>query len=202
MSNFVIDNLTNENLIFMEDITLSYLTVDLDNLQGPQVQRLVRPVRSVRELFEDREAFDRLPQNAPAYEVASYLPVAEGTPGGLFYGITRIHSWIVGDEYMMTKGHFHARIDRAEFYWGLRGEGLLLLMDGNRNCRAEKVFPGSLHYIGGGIAHRMINTGDEIFSFGACWPSDAGHDYATIARDGFAVRVKKVNGQPRIVKTE
>lgn len=186
----------------MEDITLSGLTLDGDRLLGTQVQRIIRPIGSVRELFEDREAFERLPQQAPAYEVESYLPVPEGTPGGLFYGITRIHPRMVGNEYMMTKGHFHANLDRAEFYWGLQGEGLLLLMDPERNCRAERVFPGSLHYIRGGVAHRMINTGNEIFSFGACWPSDAGHDYETIAREGFSARVKCIDGEVQLVKTE
>lgn len=184
----------------MENITFSGPTLDADRLVGAQVQHIVRTVGSVRELFEDMEAFDRLPQQAPAYEVESYLPVPEGTPGGLFYGITRIHPRMVGDEYMMTKGHFHANLDRAEFYWGLQGEGLLLLMDAARSCRAERVFPGSLHYIRGGIAHRMVNTGSGIFSFGACWPSDAGHDYETIARKGFSVRVKCIGGKAQLVK--
>lgn len=184
----------------MANISLSGLIVEDDQLSGPDIQQIVRPISSVRELFEDQQAFDRLPQDAVAYEVASYLPEAEGTPGGLYYGITRIHPWMVGDEYMMTKGHFHAQIDRAEFYWGIQGEGLLLLMDCDRNCRAEQVFPGSLHYIRGGIAHRMINTGKAIFSFGACWPSDAGHDYQTISREGFAARVKRIDGEPHIIK--
>jgi oxalate decarboxylase/phosphoglucose isomerase-like protein (cupin superfamily) len=38
----------------------------------------------------------------------------------------------VGKEYFMTKGHFHMRPDRAEFYRGVRGEGMLIMMDRNR----------------------------------------------------------------------
>ena len=105
----------------------------------------------------------------------------------------------VGDEYMMTKGHYHASIDRAEFYWGLEGEGMLILMDEQRNVWAERVFPGSLHYIPGGVAHRMANVGSSLFSFAACWPSDAGHNYAEIAEKGFSARLIEVNGIPHLI---
>jgi hypothetical protein len=37
----------------------------------------------------------------------------------------------------MTKGHFHAIENRAEYYWGIEGEGILLLMDKKRNTRAS-----------------------------------------------------------------
>lgn len=171
-------------------------------LVGEQVENSIRTIGGLTGIFEDEEALKRLPQEALAYEVASLLPVGEGTSGGLYFGVTRIHPWMVGDEYMMTKGHFHANADRAEFYWGIDGEGLLLLMDENRKCWAERVFPGSLHYIPGRVAHRMVNTGNEIFSFGACWSSDAGHDYASIATHGFSARVKQVNGKPQLIKTE
>jgi glucose-6-phosphate isomerase len=185
----------------MNNLTLPKLFFTGGRLVGEGIESLVRPVSSLKGIFEDEAAFFKLPQDEIAYEVSSHLPLPEGTPGGLYFGITYIHPWMVGDEYMMTKGHFHAQIDRAEYYWGLEGEGLLLLMDQQRNCWAEQVFPGSLHFISGGVAHRMINTCNQIFSFGACWPSDAGHDYGSIAKQGFSVRVKKVNGKPQLIKS-
>ncbi len=184
----------------MENIQTPRLRIDADLLQGEQVEHSRRTIADIRTIFEDQQAAGQLPQQALAYEVDSFLPEAEGTPGGLYFGITRIHPGMVGDEYMMTKGHFHAQVDRSEFYWGICGEGILLLMDAQRNCRAERVTPGSLHYIPGGIAHRMINTGNAVFSFGACWPSDAGHDYQSIAHDGFSARVKRIDGQPTLCK--
>lgn len=127
------------------------------------------------------------------------MPEQEGTPGGLYFGITYLHPGKVGNEYFMTKGHFHANIDRAEFYWGLEGEGLLILMDQLRRVWVERVFPGSLHYIPGGMAHRMANTGNTLFSFAACWPSDAGHNYREIADHGFAARLLEVDGKPQLI---
>jgi len=183
----------------MNEIKPSPLLFSAARLEGPGVEKSRRMLGDLAEIFEDREALEALPADTVAYEVASYMPVADGTPGGLFFGISYLHPVMVGDEYMMTKGHFHNRIDRAEFYWGLEGEGVLLMMDGERGCRAETVSPGSLHYIPGGVAHRLVNTGDVILAVGACWPSDAGHDYGSIARDGFSARVKKVDGKPALI---
>jgi glucose-6-phosphate isomerase len=51
------------------------------------------------------------------------------------------------------------------------------------------MFPGSLHYIKGNTSHRVANTGESVLSFGACWPSDAGHDYNVIAKEWFCKKV-------------
>ena len=99
----------------------------------------------------------------------------------------------------MTKGHFHARRETAEYYWGIAGKGVLLLMDESGNCTVQAVEKGSLHYIGGHIAHRLINIGDEDLLVGACWPSDAGHDYGSIAGSGFPVRVVCKDNQAVVI---
>ena len=62
--------------------------------------------------------------------------------------------------------------------------------------------PGSLHYIPGNVGHRLINVSDSILSVGACWPSDAGHDYRSIVERGFPVRVKKADGKPVFTGSE
>ncbi len=59
--------------------------------------------------------------------------------------------------------------------------------------------PGSLHYIPGHTAHRVVNTGDQILKFGACWPSDAGHNYETITSQGFSARVKEIDNSIELV---
>lgn len=163
------------------------------------MEKITRRLKDLRGIFHDEDSFGLMPQDMVAYEVSSYCPEKEGTPGGLFFGITYLYLGKVGNEYFMTKGHFHANIDRAEFYWGLKGEGMLILMDQNREVWCERVFPGSLHYIPGGIAHRMANTGNQLFSFGACWPSDAGHNYERIANDGFAARLVEKDGIAQLI---
>ena len=132
------------------------------------------------------------------YEVKSCLE--NEIIGGLNFGITYLYPGKVGNEYYMTKGHFHLNKNSTEYYWGIEGEGILLLMDESRHIQAERMFPGSLHYIKPNIAHRVCNIGTILLSFGACWPSDAGHDYLKIEEQGFSGRIIEVNGKPQLVK--
>lgn len=95
----------------------------------------------------------------------------------------------VGDEYYLTKGHFHAVRDRSEVYLGLAGEGRLVLATEDGRHRVEPIRPGTVNYVPGGWAHRSVNVGGEPLVFFAAYVGDAGHDYETIARDGFPVLV-------------
>ena len=169
------------------------------HLAGEPIISQTRKLKDLKGIFKNQEAFNQMDQEQLAYTVQSWLPVADGTPGGLFFGASTIYPGKVGNEYFMTKGHFHSQSDRAEFYWGVQGKGMLVLMDRDRNTRAEEVYPGSLHYIGGEIAHRLANTGDEKLIVGACWPSDAGHDYEEIAENGFSARLMEIEGIPKLI---
>ncbi len=168
-------------------------------LTGNAVEQAVKTIKDVRDIFSDAASGRQLPDERVVYEVASYLPVPQGTSGGLFFGITYIHPGTVGNEYFMTRGHFHQLSDRAEYYWCIEGEGMLILMDRQRSTRAERMYQGSLHYIDAGIAHRTANTGSSILSFGACWPADAGYDYESISRDGFSKILINDNGSPALI---
>jgi len=169
-------------------------------IHGAAVVDVTRTLADLGGIFEDESTYESMDPTIIVYSVSSVFPVKAGTEGGLFYGATAIRSGSVGGEYFMTKGHFHARLDTAELNWGIKGEGILLLMDENRAIRAEKVVPGSLHYIPGRVAHRMVNVGDEVFVFGASWPSDAGENYAKIRREGFSARVRRGPDGPMVVE--
>ena len=133
------------------------------------------------------------------YRTQFFLPVPEGLEGGLFWGTTFIEPGRVGDEYFMTKGHFHAKRDRSEYYVTAAGSGALILMAEDGATHAQFMTPGSVHYSPGHTAHRVANTGDTRLSFLACWPSDAGHDYQTIAEHGFSARLRCIDGKPELV---
>ena len=169
------------------------------NLVGNEIEHITRTLGDIRSIFEQNDRITAQQADQTAYKVSSYLPEKEGTPGGLYFGITRLCAGLVGDEYFMTKGHFHANTDTAEFYWGIEGEGVLILMDEQGNIKGERMFPGSLHYIPGRIAHRVANVSDSTLSFGACWPSNAGHNYDIIEQNGFTARLKKMNGKPQLI---
>src|SRR5699024_12766925 len=83
------------------------------------------------------------------------------TDGNLLFGTSIVYPGKVGDEYHMTKGHFHTIIDTAEVYYRLSGEGYLMMENPEGDWKAEKFSPGQAVYTPGRYAHRSINTGNE-----------------------------------------
>jgi glucose-6-phosphate isomerase len=164
-------------------------------------EHLIESTKTIGQLtgmFLDEGARQKMDQSQLVYRVQAHLPVPDGTTGGLFFGTTWIQPGTVGGEYFMTHGHFHQLADRGEYYWGLKGNGVLILMDEQRNGRAEYMEPGSLHYIPAYTAHRVANIGDKELVFGASWPSDAGHNYDEIKKHGFSKRLFNRDGVPTL----
>jgi len=159
-----------------------------------------RHLSDLRGLFHDREAEAALLADDPlVYRVydAADLPKQDGH---LLYSTTVIQPGRVGDEYFMTKGHFHARADRAELYYGLSGQGMLLLQTPDGRVESLPMVAGTAAYVPPYWGHRTANTGDAPFVFLAAYPADAGYDYGTIARDGFACLVVAAPDGPRVVQ--
>jgi glucose-6-phosphate isomerase len=75
-------------------------------------------------------------------------------------------------------------------------------MDRAGHTWAEDMTPGSLHYIAGEVAHRIVNTGDKPIRVTACWPSDAGHDYQVEGGRGFGARIVEERGAPVLVSAQ
>jgi glucose-6-phosphate isomerase len=150
-------------------------------------------------IFRDQQAWEQLDPETTVYRVWWWEPVPSGTEGGLFWGITEIQPGRVGKEYFMTRGHWHIVRNRAEFYGTVSGTGKLVLMDRAGRTWFEDMTPGSLHYVAGEVAHRIVNTGDVPIRAIACWPSDAGHDYEIASGRGFGARIMEERGAPVLV---
>ncbi len=148
-------------------------------IAGQGIAEIKRTLGDLKGVFRDEQACASLNPATLVYTVQLFQPIEEGTEGGLFWGATIIEPGLVGDEFFLTKGHFHALINRGEYYVTVAGSGALILMTEERETRIENMVPGSVHYIPGRTAHRVANTGETQLSFFACWPSDAGHDYKT-----------------------
>jgi len=168
-------------------------------LLGDEILNSKKHLKDLKGVFKNGKVQEKLEGSQLVYQVQAYLPVEEGKSGGLFFGNSTIYPGKVDGEYFMTRGHFHESIDTAEYYWCIQGEGMLILMEEDRKVRAEKMLPGSLHYIPGKVAHRVANTGKEKLVFNACWPSDAGHNYAEINKNGFSARLFDIDGTPTLI---
>lgn len=113
---------------------------------------------------------------------------------------TVLEPGLVGDEYFMTKGHFHEVRDRSEVYVGLSGEGRLVMATEEGEHAVEPIRPGTVNYVPGGWAHRSVNVGSEPLVFFAAYVGDAGHDYGTIESEGFPVIILRGEEGPTVAR--
>lgn len=167
----------------------------IQNAQSVQQRRL----SDMRGFYADSAAEQAAASADPLIYEVHYAYVPQEVPGELGICSTIIHPGRIGDEYFMTKGHFHAQRDRAELYFGLRGRGMLVMETPDGQTHAQVMTPGTSAYVPPYWAHRTVNVGEEPFVFLACFPADAGYDYGTIAERGFGIIVVERDGSPAVV---
>jgi len=158
----------------------------------------VRTVGQLAELFRDQAGARMMAPDRIVYEIHGCASEVEGPPK-LLYATTVLHPGHVGNEYFMTRGHFHTDPTRGEFMLTLRGEGSLILMDRERNTWMEPMKTGSVHDVDGRFAHRAANTGPSSLVFLVTWMSDCGHDYESIAAEGFGKRLVAGPSGPTLI---
>lgn len=158
-----------------------------------------RRLSSLRNKFMDGDAFQaKLDDGDPLiYEV--YENPRPELAGELASGLSIVHPGRIGQEYYMTKGHYHTVRGTAEVYYCLQGKGVLLTENEAGDVAVEEFLPGRVVYVTPDWAHRSINTGDEDLVTLFVYPANAGHDYATIDAVGFSKRLVERNGEPTIV---
>ena len=105
----------------------------------------------------------------------------------LFYSKTVIYPMTIGNEFNMTRGHIHTN-QTSEIYYVISGSGYVLEKV-NDVEKLIKISTGSVVYINGDTAHRVINDSNEQLIFLSVGRSDTKHDYNV----GFKTRVMKSN---------
>ena len=172
-------------------------TLDLQaGVLEPTSQVLRRYLGDMSDLYADSSAVKRIlaeEGDRLIYEV--YVVDIPEVEGQMPHSTTIIYPGRIGQEFHMTKGHFHVRRDRAEIYLGLAGTGFVLLQTDDGTVRSVEMRRGTVAYVPPRWAHRTVNTGTVPFAFFATWPGDAGHDYASIEQRGFAKILVSQNGQ-------
>ncbi len=170
---------------------------------GPELLRgfdthLQRRLSSLQGLFNAEHAYAQMVLSDPlVYEV--YEKRRPEVAGELLHGVTILHPGRVGDEFFMTKGHYHAVRATAEIYYCLHGSGFLLMETEEGDWAAEEFAPGRLVYAPPCWAHRSINTGTDDLTVFFAYPGHSGHDYGTIEQRGFRKRVIQRNGCVQVV---
>ena len=91
------------------------------------------------------------------YEVIDYRK----EESDLAFGTTIMSPGKVGDEFFLTRGHFHVRRECGEAYYTQSGTGVLLLESRDGEMRTVEMKPGVCAFIPPDWAHRSINTGSR-----------------------------------------
>jgi len=176
------------------DLAVSF---DLDSTRIGNRPRVERYLADLRGSFHDAAAYEAAlaGKNPLVYEVTAVEP-ATGD-GQLHFGLGILYPGKIGDEYYLTKGHYHSHRAAAEVYIGLKGEGVMLLEDETSGeSRMVPLRAQSAVYVPGYTAHRTMNTGAETLVYIGVYPSNAGHDYGAIAAKNFRMIVVEQHGRP------
>lgn len=172
------------------------LTIDSSGAMQGRTGGYEKQLGDMAGVYRDERAFASALAGRGAdhvvYRVAEHR--SGGGPGALIIGTSTLLPGRYGDEFAVTRGHLHARADRAELYHCLSGSGVLLMeaFDG-RSC-AVALGPGDAVHVPGHWVHRSVNTGAEPFVTLFCYPADAGQDYALIAAAGGMARLVVADG--------
>ena len=159
-----------------------------------------RYLSNMRGMYADTAAYDALlaEEDKLLYDV--YEIRRPEIPGELLNGLSVLHPGLVGDEYFMTKGHFHSVLETAEVYYCLRGQGVMVMETPEGDWAVEPMAPNKVVYVPPRWAHRTVNTSlDEDLVFYFVYPGDAGHDYGTIETQGFRKLILRQDGEMVVV---
>ena len=175
--------------------------VDFDKVTGlsKKAKSTTRLLSQMKGMYADEAAQEKMiAENDPmVYEF--YELGAPDNPGDIAFGCSITYPGQVGEEYFITKGHFHTILETAEVYYTLSGEGFMLVENPEGDWDAFSLSAGETVYVPKRYAHRSINTGSIPLVTFFAFRGDAGHDYGTIEEKGYRKLIVNRGGKPEIV---
>ncbi|MGG3557861.1 glucose-6-phosphate isomerase [Peribacillus frigoritolerans] len=172
---------------------------DLKNGMTDEKSTTKRYLSNMNGMFADNEALKEMIKEEDILAYEFYELSLPEKDSNLLFGTSIVYPGKVGNEYFMTKGHFHTILDTAEVYYCLSGKGYMLMENPEGDWAAEELTPGKAVYVPGRYAHRSVNVGDEPLVTFFVFRSDAGHDYGTIETKGYRKLIIEKDGKVEIV---
>ena len=174
--------------------------IDFDEFTfEPEGEVVVRNLSNMDYMYQDQEAAKELLSEDPAIYKFHTADIPE-KEGHLRPVMSIIYPGKVGNEFYMTKGHYHEKEDTAEVYLTISGYGKLLMQSPENDIEILEMKKGSVGYIPPYWAHRCINVGDEPLVFFGVYPGEAGHDYGVIEEKGMKNIVVEKDGEVVVEK--
>lgn len=178
-------------------------TIDLDLKTGlsKTKEATKRYLSQMHGMYADDEAYEKMLKEQGDVLVYEFheMGVPE-VPGNLAFGCSITYPGKVGNEYFMTKGHFHTILETSEIYYCLSGHGYMLMESPEGDWLALELTPGKALYVPQRYAHRSINVDpNEALRTFFVFRADAGHDYGTIETKGYRKLLVEQDGKPAIL---
>jgi glucose-6-phosphate isomerase len=162
------------------------LALGVDGVMSGATSSYEKRLGDMAGVYRDEDAFGEIVADKGAdflvYRVEEHRNV-DGE-GALIIGTSTLQPGRYGEEFAVTRGHLHAKADRAELYYCLSGTGVMLLETLDGRSEALQLHPGEAVHVPGHWVHRSVNVGHEPFVTMFCYGADAGQDYALIERAG------------------
>ncbi|MCI8978415.1 MAG: cupin domain-containing protein [Lachnospiraceae bacterium] len=179
-------------------------TLDFDLQSGfsQNTETTKRYLSDMEGFYEDSEAVKSIleKENPLIYEF--YELGCPEREGDLAFGTTIVYPGLIGSEYYMTKGHFHRKVDTAEVYYVLEGEGYMVMEDPKGTTREIPLRKGEAVYVPRSFAHRSVNTGGAPLVMFFTFAADAGHDYGTIEKKGYHHMICRKDGEAVVMENK
>jgi glucose-6-phosphate isomerase, archaeal len=176
-------------------------SIDFDLVNGlsQSAKPTTRKLSNMKGMYADDAALAKMIAEDDKLVYEFYELGAPEDPGEVTFGTSMVYPGKVGNEYFMTKGHFHKVLETAEIYYCLRGHGYMLQENPEGDWNAVEMKPGSAVYCPKRFAHRSINVGSDLLVTFFAFRGDAGHDYGTIETKGYRKLIVEENGKPVII---
>jgi len=79
------------------------------------------------DMVYDTEKTGKILKNENSFIYEFYEMGIPETVGDIAFGISIVYPGKIGNEYFMTKGHFHTVLETAEAYLCIKGKGYMLM---------------------------------------------------------------------------
>ncbi len=154
-----------------------------------------RRLKDMEGFFHDKEAFNKADKEKSVYRICYF------NFDGLSCAITVMSSGKIGNEYFLTKGHFHRPLEMSEIYIFLSGQGVSILQrkDKEKPVLIAPLTRGTVAYAPPFYAHRTVNIGNDDLCWISIFDTKARLDYEPILKEGFKVLVVEEDGKATYV---
>ena len=187
-----------KNIKNMKSLAIQF---NVENGISPDRKSTKRMLSAMDGMYLNNETLKKIIKNEDILVYEFYELGIPEKSSDLAFGTTILYPGKVGNEYFMTKGHYHKKLETAEVYFCIKGHGYILMDDHEGDVEIQEMKPGTTVYVPPGYAHRSINISKtEPFIMFFAFRADAGHDYKTIETKGFRKLVIEREGKPTLIE--